>query len=139
MPNHLIHRSLPLPQPLHSIDSGQDSHTPIEVSAFTIDHRIVRKEIGTEMNEILKAELKVALDANTSLGNIPMPSWIVEQVQDMTAPWYPLVKAPSSSPLKKIGSEKGTNSIGYFVDLFPENPDEAAERLQDFTCVWQRI
>ena len=121
------------PASLHSIDSGQDSHAPIEVSAFTIDRRIVRKEIGREMNKILKTELKAALNANTSLGNISMPSWIVERVQDMTATWYPFVKAPSSSSLKKkTGSEKGTNSIGYLVNPISENPDEAAERLQDF-------
>jgi len=122
------------PASLHSLDSGQDSHTPIEVSAFTIDRRIVRKEIGREMNKILKAELKAALNASASLGNIPMPSWIVERVQDMTATWYPFVKAPSSSPLKKkkTGSEKETNSIGYFVNPVAENPDDAAERLQDF-------
>ena len=121
------------PASLHSIDSGQDSHAPIEVSAFTIDRRIVRKEIGREMNKILKAELKAALNASASLGNIPMPSWIVERVQDMTATWYPFVKAPSNSPLKKKhGSEKETSSIGYFVNPVAENPDDAAERLQDF-------
>ena len=85
------------------------------------------------MNKILKAELKAALNASTSLGNTPMPSWIVERVQDMTATWYPFVKAPSSSPLKKkTGSEKETSSIGYFVNPDAENSDDAAERLQDF-------
>ena len=85
------------------------------------------------MNKILKAELKAALNASTSLGNVSMPSWIVERVQDVTAGWYPFVKAPSSSSLKKkTGSEKETNSIGYFVNPVSENPDEAAERLQDF-------
>jgi hypothetical protein len=120
------------PASLYSLDSGQDSHAPIEVSAFTIDRRIVRKEIGREMNKILKAELKAALNASTSLGNIPMPSWIVERVQDMTSTWYPFVKAPSSSLKKKTGSERETSSIGYFVNPVSENPDEAAERLQDF-------
>ena len=93
------------------------------------------------MNKILKAELKAALNANTSLGNNntpSMPSWIVERVQDMTASWYPFVKAPSSSPLKKktgSSSEKETSSssgIGYIVNPVAENPDEAAGRLQDF-------
>ena len=121
------------PASLHSIDSGQDSHAPIEVSAFTIDRRIFRKEIGREMNKILKAEVKAALNASGSLGNVPMPSWIVERVQDMTATWYPFVKAPSNSTLKKKhGSEKETSSIGYFVNPVAENPDDAAERLQDF-------
>ena len=121
------------PTSLHSIDSGQDPHASIEVSAFTIDRRIFRKEIGREMNKILKAELKAALNASASLGNIPMPSWIVERVQDVTAPWYPFVKSTSISTLKKkTGSEKETSPIGYFVNPFAENPDDAAERLQDF-------
>jgi hypothetical protein len=123
------------PASLHSLDSGQDSHAPVEVSAFTIDRRIVRKEIWREMNKILKAELKAALNASTSLGNIPISSWIVERVQHMTATWYPSVKAPSSSPSKKkTGSEKETSSIDYFV-----NP-AAAERLQPedfYSCLAQ--
>ena len=129
------------PASIHSLDLTQDSHPPVEISAFTIDRRIFRKEIGREMNKILKAELKAALNATTSssLDNTPMPSWIVERVQDMTAAWYPFVKAPSSSPLKKkLGTEKETNSIGYFVNPIEENPDEAAERLQDFyVCLEQ--
>jgi hypothetical protein len=78
--------------------------------------------------------LNAALNASTSLGNIPMPSWIIERVQDMTATWYPFIKAPSSSLKKKkiTGSEKETSSIGYFVNPDAENPDDAAERLQDF-------
>ena len=121
------------PASLHSLDSGHDSHAHIEVSAFTIDRRIVHKEIGREMNKVLKAELKAALNASASLGNNPMPSWIVERVHDVTAPWYPFVKVPSSSSRKKLGSEKETSSsIGYFVNPVAENPDDAAERLQDF-------
>ena len=54
------------------------------------------------MNKILKAGLKAALNAGTSLANIQTPSWIVDRVQDMTATWYPFVKAPSSSSLKKM-------------------------------------
>ena len=85
------------------------------------------------MNKVLKAELKAALNASASLGNIPMPSWIVERVHDVSAVWYPFVKAASSSPKKKLGgSEKETSSIGYFVNPVAENPDDAAERLQDF-------
>jgi hypothetical protein len=65
----------------------------VEVSAFTIDRRIVRKEIGREMNKILKAELKLALNASSPSGSISMPHWIVERVQDMTSTWYPFLKA----------------------------------------------
>ena len=93
------------------------------------------------MNKILKTELKLALNAITFLGNIPMPSWVVERVHEMTATWYPFVKGPLSSPLKKKdGSEKETTPIGYFVNPISENPDAAAERLQDFySCLAQDL
>ena len=85
------------------------------------------------MNKILKAELKVALSASSPSGSIPMPRWIVERVQDMTSTWYPFLKAPLTSPLKKqLDSEKETSSMGYFVNSIAENADDAAERLQDF-------
>ena len=98
----------------------------MEVSAFTIDRRIVRKEIGKEMNKILKTELEATLTASC----VPMPRWVVERVQDMSSTWYPFVKAP---PLKKqLGSETETKSIGYLVNPSTESLDDAAERLQDF-------
>lgn len=86
------------------------------------------------MNKILKTEVKAALNASSSLGNIPMPSWVVERVQELTATWYPIVKGPTTNPpsKKKGSSEKEFSSIGYFVNPIAENPDEAAERLQDF-------
>jgi hypothetical protein len=85
------------------------------------------------MNEILKAELKAAMNASSPSGSIPMARWIVERVQDMTSTWYPFLKAPLTSPLKKqLDSEKETSSIGYFVNSIAENADDAAERLQDF-------
>jgi hypothetical protein len=85
------------------------------------------------MNKILKTEVKAALNASSSLGNIPMPSWVVERVQELTAIWYPVVKGPTNSPLKKKGSsEKEFSSIGYFVNPIAENIDDAAERLQEF-------
>jgi hypothetical protein len=53
-------------------------------------------------------------------------------VHDITADWYPFIK---SSPLKKrVGSENGGKDAhsGYIVNPIEENPDDAAERLQDF-------
>ena len=120
------------PASLHSLDSAQDSHTPIEISAFTIDRTIVRKEIAREMNKILKTELKVALNASASLGNIPIPGWVIGRVQDMTAIWHPFIKSPSSPLKKKPSSEKEPSSVGYLVNPIAENLDDTAERLQDF-------
>ncbi|KIM38306.1 hypothetical protein M413DRAFT_447811 [Hebeloma cylindrosporum] len=116
------------PTSVRSFDSSQDTNTPIEISAFSIDRRIIRKDIGKEINKRLKTELKTALAATSSLGNIPVPSWVSERVHDITADWYPFIK---SSPLNRtVGAENGGK--GYVVNPIEENPDDAAERLQDF-------
>ncbi|KAF8159896.1 hypothetical protein B0H34DRAFT_705261 [Crassisporium funariophilum] len=121
------------PASLRSFDSSHDSNAPVEISAFTIDRRLVRKDLGKAMNKTLKGELKAALSATASLGNIPVPGWVTERVHDMTAQWYPFVKAPSSSPLKKrLGADKDSNINGYLVNPIEEMPEDAAERLQDF-------
>ena len=103
---------------------------PVEVSAFTIDRRIIRKEVGKEINKALKAELKAALASASALGDVSLPSWIAERVYDMTADWYPFVKSPVST--RKLGSEKDLVSQGFIVNNVEGNPDDAADRLQDF-------
>ncbi|KAF8963394.1 hypothetical protein BDZ97DRAFT_1820620 [Flammula alnicola] len=121
------------PTSLHSFDSAHDGSASVELSAFTLDRRIVRKEIAKEINKALKGELKAALAATTSLGNIP--SWVAERVHGMTTEWYPFVKKPSPSPLKKLSNEKGgkdVNGNGYVINSIEESPEDSAERLQDF-------
>jgi len=119
------------PTSLHSFDSSQDANAPIEISAFSLDHHIIRKDIGKDINKALKSELKAALAATSSLGNVPVPNWVSERVHDVTGDWYPFIKSP---PLKrKLGSEKGDKDAhGYILNPIEENPDDAAERLQDF-------
>lgn len=55
-----------------------------------------------------------------------------ERVHDITADWYPFIK--SSPSKKRVGSENGGKDAhsGYIVNPIEENPDDAAERLQDF-------
>lgn len=53
-----------------------------------------------------------------------------ERVHDITADWYPFIKSP---PLKKSVENGGKDAhSGYIVNSIEENPDDAAERLQDF-------
>jgi len=119
------------PTSLHSFDSSQDTNAPIEISAFSVDRHIIRKDIGKEINKALKNELKAALAATSTLGNVPVPSWVLERVHDVTADWYPFIKSLPSK--KKLGSEKGDKDAhGYIVNPIEENPDDVAERLQDF-------
>ncbi|PPQ92317.1 hypothetical protein CVT25_008523 [Psilocybe cyanescens] len=124
------------PSSLHSLDSAIDANASFEISAFTISRKIVRKDLAKEINKALKNELKAALATTTSLGNIPVPSWVAEKVHDITAEWYPFVKKSSGS-LKRLGPERNSkdsngNGNGYVVNPIEESPDDAAERLQDF-------
>ena len=57
----------------------------------------------------------------------------------MTATWYPFVKAPSSSSLKKTtGSEKETSFMGFFVNLAADETMEIETRVCDVMEVDER-
>jgi len=77
-------------------------------------------------------KLKAALASTSSLGNVPVPSWVSERVHDITADWYPFIK--SSLLKKRVGSENGGKDAhsGYIVNPIEESPDDAVELLQDF-------
>ncbi|KAF8884076.1 hypothetical protein CPB84DRAFT_1850791 [Gymnopilus junonius] len=134
-----------------AIDTHPSTSGVIEISAFTIDRRIVRKEIAKEVNKALKNELKALLAASiaqpsagtTNAVPVPIPGWVVERVLDLTKEWFPFVKKPSTigSPLRKSHSGSGNSSSsgkeggdekGWTVNLMEENPEDVAQKLQDF-------
>ncbi|KAF4611263.1 hypothetical protein D9613_006599 [Agrocybe pediades] len=104
------------PSSLHSLD---DSSSPVEVSAFTINRRVVRKDVAKEINKALKNEIKSALSSTS------VPPWIAERVHEVTSDWYPFIR-------NKRNGKEGSNGNGYIVNSIEEHPDDAAERLQDF-------
>lgn len=87
----------------------------VEVAAFTIDRRLVRKDVAKEMNKALRKEVKEAL------GAAALPSWVSDRVHEFTAEWYPFVRD------KTVGS-----AGAYGVAWVGEAPEGAAERVQDF-------
>ncbi|KAG5642108.1 hypothetical protein DXG03_003607 [Asterophora parasitica] len=115
---------------LLSLDSANAQPEPVlDVSAFTIERKIVRKDIAKEMNKTLRREVKEAL------GEAGLPGWAVDRVHEFTAEWYPFVKEKgvSSSVLglrEKAAKESGAGT--YVVTWAEEAPDSAAARVQDF-------
>lgn len=122
---------------MRSFDSSQDSNGAVEIPAFTIDRKIVRKDLAKELNRAVKGEVKVSLVNTASLNHVPVPSWVTDRLHGVTADWYPFFKKPSStsSLQMKLGGEMGrkdSNANGYVVNTLEESPDDAAEHLQDF-------
>ncbi|KDR67748.1 hypothetical protein GALMADRAFT_258040 [Galerina marginata CBS 339.88] len=130
------------PASLRSLDSAVDSSAIVEVSAFTINRRIVRKELAKEVNKAVKGELRAALAAAAGSNpvSLPLPPWVADRVHDLAAEWYPFVKNSSPGVSLRRGFEKGGKDAGnglghgqgWIVNPVEENPDDVAERLQDF-------
>ena len=84
----------------------------IEVAAYTIDRRIVRKDVGKAMNKALKLEVKEALSSSG------VPSWVIDHVYDFTVGLYPFARSRDV--------KQGTTSSPLYVI---EPPHETAEEL----------
>ncbi|KAF8074643.1 hypothetical protein FPV67DRAFT_1665396 [Lyophyllum atratum] len=140
--NSTIHQPKPLTSapasPTASLRSLDPMHTQsepiVDVSAFTISRKIVRKDVGKEMNKALRREVKDALEAGPGL-----PPWVAERVHEFTAEWYPFVKEKSTSPSSSVllgrGVREKTAKEGrgpYVVTWVEEGPESTAGRMQDF-------
>jgi hypothetical protein len=91
----------------------------IEVAAFTIDRRIIRKDVGKAINKALKLEVKEALSSSG------VPSWIIDRVHDFTVGLYPFVKSHDA----KQGI---TPSSLYVIEPPHETAEELARQFQAF-------
>lgn len=104
---------------------------PIEVSAFAIDRRILRKDISKEINKGLRSELKAAFKSGTQ----PLPRWVTERIHELTADWYPFLNARSNGPHKRDSgstSNKDATTQSYEINSIDENLEDTSERIQDF-------
>jgi hypothetical protein len=122
--NHVKPAPLPVPSSptgsLRSLDS-QAEHG-VEVSAFTINKKIIRKDVAKDMNKLLRKEVKELL-------LVSAPSWVVERVHEFTADWYPFVKDKDKD---KDKNSAAATTGGYRVAWIGETPEKTAERVQDF-------
>lgn len=101
--------TVPTPQP--PPQNAEHEHA-IEVAAFTIDRRIVRKDVSKAINKALKLEVKEALSSSG------VPSWVIDHVHDFTVGLYPFTRSRDA--------QQGTTSSPLYVI---EPPHETAEEL----------
>ena len=98
----------------------QNGGHAIEVAAYTIDRRIVRKDVSKAMNKALKIEVKEALSSSG------VPSWVIDHVHDFTVGLYPFAK---SHAMQKQGT---TSSPLYVIEPPHETAEELARQFQSF-------
>ncbi|EIN09471.1 hypothetical protein PUNSTDRAFT_67044 [Punctularia strigosozonata HHB-11173 SS5] len=98
---------------------GEYDHTGVEVSAFALDRRIVRKDVGRAIVKAIKAEMKAALAAAN------VPAWVIERTQNFSYGLYPLVRAPKNG-------NAAQDSAGYIVNPEQDTAEELARMTQDF-------
>ena len=101
---------------------------PIEVSAFALDRRILRRDIAREINKGLRSELKAAFKSGTR----SLPRWVTERIHELTADWYPFLNARSNGRDSVNASRKDATIQSFRVNSIEENLEDTSERLQDF-------
>ncbi|KAG6841197.1 hypothetical protein C0991_000994 [Blastosporella zonata] len=116
---------------LRSLDSTHQTEHVIEIAAFTIDRKIVRKHLAKDMNKALRREVKALLETG-----LHMPAFVSDRVHEFTAGWYPFVKEDKSKSVllgRSTGQEKESAGQGQYVVPWTEEAAEStSERVQDF-------
>ncbi|KAH9004555.1 hypothetical protein EDB86DRAFT_1959670 [Lactarius hatsudake] len=106
------------PTPTPTPQNAEHEHA-IEVAAYTIDRRIVRKDVGKAINKALKNEVKETLLMSG------VPPWAIGRVYDFTMGLYPFVKSADA----KHGA---ASSALYVIDPPQETAEELAAQFQAF-------
>ncbi|KAJ7165105.1 hypothetical protein C8R46DRAFT_304496 [Mycena filopes] len=109
------------PASIHEVPAAPDQ--PLDVPAFTIARRILRKDTARAIDRALRGEL------HTLCGVGGAPPWVAERVDAFVAPWYPFARLKRSSNNEKAGS-----SSNYVVGdpLAGMLPEEIGEMVQGF-------
>ncbi|KAF8178203.1 hypothetical protein K438DRAFT_1908525 [Mycena galopus ATCC 62051] len=108
------------PPSIHEVAGAGAEQPPLDVPAFTLARRIVRKDAARTIDKALRGELH----ALCSMGGAP--PWVAERVDAFVAPWYPFARV-------RRPSEKG-GSRDYVVGdpLAGMLPEEIGEMVQGF-------
>ncbi|THH06133.1 hypothetical protein EW146_g9708 [Bondarzewia mesenterica] len=117
------------PTPISAPALPESEHA-VEVAAFTIDRRIIRKDISKKINKALKTELKETLLMSNA------PSWVVDRVNEFTLGLYPFIKNPSSPKGPFAQNDGGASPTPpYMIDPPKETPEEMSQQFQEFYAV----
>lgn len=106
-----------------------EAHPPdhvVEISAFTIENRVNRKNVAKALTKILRSELKDLLAG--------LPSWVIERTQNFSQTFLPFPK-----PSDKLSSESATASLPtsdqnsiLSVSAYDESAEDMSQTFQDF-------
>lgn len=93
----------------------------IDVAAFTVDRRIVFKDVSKGLIKALRAEEKELLAS--------VPTWVSERAQGFMAGLHPLLKAPRGSP-----QSQGSHLMNpaYVVNPLDDAAEDISRDFQDF-------
>ncbi|KAF7342115.1 VPS9 domain-containing protein [Mycena venus] len=122
-------RSTPQTQqasPPASIHDGHTSEQPLDVPAFTLARRIVRKDAARAIDKALRGELH----ALCTVGGAP--PWVPERVEAFVAPWYPFARVKRASEKGSVSSSSGSRDYVVGDPLAGMLPEEIGEMVQGF-------
>ncbi|KAJ7701926.1 hypothetical protein B0H17DRAFT_168152 [Mycena rosella] len=111
--------------PPASIHESAAPDQPLDVAAFTLAHRIVRKDAARAIARSLRAELHTYCAA---------PPWVAERVDAFVAPWYPFTRVKRGGAGEKGAGSSSSSSSNYLVGdpLAGMLPEEIGEMVQGF-------
>ncbi|KAJ6562497.1 hypothetical protein B0H19DRAFT_1144755 [Mycena capillaripes] len=106
------------PASIHEVTSSEQ---PLDVPAFMIARRIVRKDAARAIDRALRSEL------HALCGGAP---WVAERVDTFVAPWYPFARVKRGT----AGEKGASGSSNYIVGdpLAGMLPEEIGEMVQGF-------
>ncbi|KAJ7481797.1 hypothetical protein FB451DRAFT_1237212 [Mycena latifolia] len=107
--------------PPASIHESIAPDQPLDVAAFTLARRIIRKDAARAIDRALRGELHTYCGA---------PPWVAERVDAFVAPWYPFTRVKRGG-----GGEKGAGSSSNYLvgdPLAGMLPEEIGEMVQGF-------
>ncbi|EJD07368.1 uncharacterized protein FOMMEDRAFT_143805 [Fomitiporia mediterranea MF3/22] len=96
-----------------------------EVSAFTIDHPIIRRNVSKSLAKYIKVEIKEALTG--------LPTWVIDRTQNFSSSYLPFPK-PAPKPKDGNGGSQFASDQSSFreVSAFDDPAEEVSERFQEF-------
>lgn len=104
------------PTPAPPPQNAEHEHA-IEVAAYTIDRRVVRKDVSKAINKALKLEVKEALSS--------VPPWVIDRVHDFTIGLYPFTRS-------RDVKQATTSPPLYVIEPPHETAEELARQFQSF-------
>ncbi|KAJ7076454.1 hypothetical protein B0H15DRAFT_594689 [Mycena belliarum] len=107
--------------PPASIHESAAPDQPLDVAAFTLARRIVRKDVARAIDRALRGELHTYCAA---------PLWVAERIDAFVAPWYPFTRVKRGG----VGEKGAGSSSNYLVGdpLAGMLPEEIGEMVQGF-------